>query len=58
MHHSVEAFTPLILLMWKNKKSAVKQVAKLKQCIVRSRTYSIYRHFRLSVLCSVLQKIN
>jgi len=39
--------------MRKNEKSEVKQVAKLKQCIVHSATYGIYLYFRLwSALCS------
>jgi len=44
--------------MWKNKKSEVKQITKLKQCIVRRVTYNIYLHFELwSVLYSVVWKI-
>jgi len=35
------------LINVKNKKSEVKQVANLKQCIVHSTTHDIYSHFKL-----------
>jgi len=41
IHHSVWAFNNWILLMWKSRKSEIKRVTKLKQCIVRDERIAI-----------------
>ena len=52
MYHSLRGIHQMNLIDVKKTKCEVKQVTKLKQCVVRSGTYGIYLHFKLK--CTVL----